>query len=93
MEIWGVLDQKTTFSKGRVNRGIVAAGSEMMRRSNSSDRAEILNFLAELDSAAYAYGHAQLYVDRATACLFQLEESPAKETLQAMADFVISRNA
>jgi octaprenyl-diphosphate synthase len=66
---------------------------KMMQRSNTSDRAKILNFLAELDSAAYAHGHAQLYVDRATACLFQLEESPAKDTLQAMADFVISRNA
>ena len=66
---------------------------ELVRRSNSSERAEILNILAELDSAAYAHGQAQLYVDRATACLFQLEESPAKDTLQAMADFVVTRNA
>ena len=66
---------------------------ELMRRSNHSERAEILNVLVELDSPAYAHGQAQLYVDRATACLFQLEESPAKDTLQAMADFVVSRNA
>ena len=62
-------------------------------RSNSSKRAEILNVISELDSVAYAYGQAQLYVDRATACLFELEESRAKDTLQAMADFVVSRNA
>ena len=64
-----------------------------LMRSKSSKRAEILNVISELDSVAYAYGQAQLYVDRATACLFELEESRAKDTLQAMADFVVSRNA
>lgn len=64
-----------------------------LMRSKSSKRAEILNVISELDSVAYAYGQAQLYVDRATTCLFELEESRAKDTLQAMADFVVSRNA
>ena len=57
----------------------------------ASDPGSLLNTLEEVGSLDYARGVAEQYASRAAAELGVLADGPAKETLEALAAFVVSR--
>lgn len=61
-------------------------GAEQARR-----RRELARLLEESGSIAYALDAARVYVDEARAALAALPPSEARDSLQAMADFVLER--
>jgi octaprenyl-diphosphate synthase len=75
-------------------RDTLVDGPQTMFKSQleaATNPASILATLRELGSLDYARGVAERYAEKATADLSCLADSPAKATLEMLAEFVVSR--
>jgi geranylgeranyl pyrophosphate synthase len=65
---------------------------QSLLRSHESDKVDrIRNLILPSDSVEYAAGQAKTLIARARAGLATLPESPARQILDTMAEFVITR--
>jgi octaprenyl-diphosphate synthase len=64
----------------------------LLAENGRADRVALMQWLARRDSLTYARAQARLYAREAQTHLADLADSPAKDALVALADFVVTRS-